>query len=722
MSEGPSQFLDPKYVRFLQMKLLGEPLEKIKEQAAAAGLDPSYLDQDFPDYRLDPDYKYYLDEMQHGTAMDVLKEKMLEHGLDPTVLDVYDIGRRETVRVDYSKYIKWFRMKEQGGDLALIRLEMEQEGLDSSYLDRDAKNIEFYNIPYDLVVNSFRTVKGPEKEPEKEPVREPVREPVKEPVKEEPVPEAPAEGVCKHNYVRHVDYAYYRMFKLLRLHRPKEQVKMTMERNNLDPSILDLDMNTLAFDNIPDDEFVRYDDGHYEPCWKPDPDAELTTKEPVPEAPAEGVCKHNYARHVDYAYYRMFKLLRLHRPKEQVKMTMERNNLDPSILDLDMNTLAFDNIPDDEFVRYDDGHYEPCWKQDPDAPAEGVCKHNYARHVDYAYYRMFKLLRLHRPKEQVKMTMERNNLDPSILDLDMNTLAFDNIPDDEFVRYDDGHYEPCWKPDPDAEQTTKEPDESSKEPEPAPTPNPAPVNTDEREKRPYLSVDLNLRPVYWEANNSNALIRGSMWEKMDDSEIKIDRDMMQREFQAKASAVTFVMPTSQSENVTTLLDGQRERNVGIVIGRIRLDVQDICHALLFVDFNVLTKDLVMKLVSAVPTPEEQEVFRNYNGDVRSLSKASQFGYHLRDIPNLQQRVNCYKIILSFDEELERLKSALQVYFDVIRMVRNNKGLYTVLEIILALGNFLNGNRARGGAWGFHIEFLTKLKNTKTSDNEKTLLT
>ena len=179
MSEGPSQFLDPKYVRFLQMKLLGEPLEKIKKQAEAAGLDPSYLDQDFPDYRLDPDYKYYLDEMQHGTAMDVLKEKMLERGLDPTVLDVYDIGMRDTVHVDYSKYIKWFRMKEQGEDLASIRLAMEQEGLDSSYLDRDAKNIEFYNIPYDLVVNQFRTVKEPEKEPE---------ESEKELVKEEPVP------------------------------------------------------------------------------------------------------------------------------------------------------------------------------------------------------------------------------------------------------------------------------------------------------------------------------------------------------------------------------------------------------------------------------------------------------------------------------------------------------------------------------------------------------
>ena len=614
MSEGPSQFLDPKYVRFLQMKLFGEPLEKIKEQAAAAGLDPSYLDQDFPDYRLDPDYKYYLDEMQHGTAIDVLKEKMLERGLDPTVLDVYDIGMRDTVRVDYAKYIKWFTMKEQGGDLALIRLKMEQEGLDSSYLDRDTKNIEFYNIPYDLVVNSFRTEKEPEKKG--------------------PIPEVPKEGVCNHKYVRHVDYAYYKKFKLLKMHFPIEQVKQKMETEGLDPSILDLDMNTLAFDNIPEDTVVRYDDGHYEPCWKPDPDAE-----PAPKAPKEGVCNHKYARHVDYAYYKKFKLLKMHFPIEQVKQKMETEGLDPSILDLDMNTLAFDNIPEDTVVRYDDGHYEP-----------------------------------------------------------------------------------CWKPDPDVETTSNPSKEPAKKPKPAPTPNPPPVNKDNRDPRPPLSSGLKLRPLYWDVNNSESLIRNSMWDKMNDREIKIDQDMMKREFQAKTSTVTFAMPTSQSEKVTTLLEGQREQNVGIVIGRIRLDVQDIRHALLFVDFNVLTRELVIRLASAIPTTSEQEAFLGYTGDVNKLSKASQFGYYLSDIPNLQARVNCFKVILSFDDELERLKSSLQKYFDVIRMVRNNKGLYTIIEIILALGNFLNGDNPRGGAWGFHIGFLQKLNETKTADNKKTLMT
>ena len=304
----------------------------------------------------------------------------------------------------------------------------------------------------------------------------------------------------------------------------------------------------------------------------------------------------------------------------------------------------------------------------------------------------------------------------------MNTLAFDNIPEDTVVRYDDGHYEPCWKPDPDVETTSNPSKEPAKKPKPAPTPNPPLVNKDNRDPRPPLSSGLKLRPLYWDVNNSESLIRNSMWDKMNDREIKIDQDMMKREFQAKTSTVTFVMPTSQSEKVTTLLEGQREQNVGIVIGRIRLDVQDIRHALLFVDFNVLTRELVIRLASAIPTTSEQEAFLGYTGDVSKLSKASQFGYYLSDIPNLQARVNCFKVILSFDDELERLKGSLQKYFDVIRMVRNNKGLYTIIEIILALGNFLNGDNPRGGAWGFHIGFLRKLNETKTADNKKTLMT
>merc|ERR1712023_44945 len=44
-----------------------------------------------------------------------------------------------------------------------------------------------------------------------------------------------------------------------------------------------------------------------------------------------------------------------------------------------------------------------------------------------------------------------------------------------------------------------------------------------------------------------------------------------------------------------------------------------------------------------------------------------------------------------------------------------------VKIVLALGNFMNGRTARGGAYGFKLSTLTKLSDTKTTDNKKTLM-
>lgn len=43
------------------------------------------------------------------------------------------------------------------------------------------------------------------------------------------------------------------------------------------------------------------------------------------------------------------------------------------------------------------------------------------------------------------------------------------------------------------------------------------------------------------------------------------------------------------------------------------------------------------------------------------------------------------------------------------------------QVILAVGNYLNGTSKRGGAYGFRLPALLMLSNTKTSDNSSTLL-
>lgn len=54
-------------------------------------------------------------------------------------------------------------------------------------------------------------------------------------------------------------------------------------------------------------------------------------------------------------------------------------------------------------------------------------------------------------------------------------------------------------------------------------------------------------------------------------------------------------------------------------------------------------------------------------------------------------------------------------------MRGSAALRRVLELTLALGNFLNGGTAKGGAWGFRLDSLSKLTGTKTADGKSTLL-
>ncbi len=54
-------------------------------------------------------------------------------------------------------------------------------------------------------------------------------------------------------------------------------------------------------------------------------------------------------------------------------------------------------------------------------------------------------------------------------------------------------------------------------------------------------------------------------------------------------------------------------------------------------------------------------------------------------------------------------------------VQTSKKFKGVMEIVLALGNYINGGTYRGGAYGFKLDILTKLQDTKSSDNKTTLL-
>lgn len=622
-------------MRFLHLKVLGEPLDALKEQAQAAGLDPAYLDKEFPDYRTIPEYTRFFDDRRRGVAVEVVKQKMVEEGLDENVLDVYDMGETQVIRVDYVRYIEWFRRKEAGEDVEALAVEMEKEGLDASVLEHDVNSIEFINIPYQVIISGDE--RGLVMVPSSEVVA-----PAASAASVAPAASVPA--TCQHHYEKMVDFAYYKFFKLLKNHLPKEGLQMKMQMENLDPSVIDMDMSVVGFTNIPEDTEIAYPDGHVEPCVKPGaliPAASAASA--ASTASASATCPHRYAKLVDYEYYKHFKSLHDGVPKKQVLMRVKLDCLDPSVLDLDMSTVGFTDIPEGKEVVYPDGHVEPCVK----VPTVAKPALRSAASL----------------KPRMSMAVSAN-------------------------------------------RSVEKPKEEVMQP------------------RKKFAHKAKLRAVYWDNITSKAVLEKSMWVKLDDRAIKLDTGMLDAAFAAKDIAV--LLPTEpvkkEESKVVNLLDAKREKNVGISIGRLKVDVKTIHHALLFGDFSVLTKDILPLLVNAAPTEEEQVVCNAYQGEVAKLSEASRFAYELSDIPSVQMRLECCRTIATMDDEEARLHEMMQIYESNLQYVKNSQGLKTLCQILLAIGNYLNGDSARGGAWGFRIEYLRKINTTKCADGTRTLAT
>ncbi len=70
----------------------------------------------------------------------------------------------------------------------------------------------------------------------------------------------------------------------------------------------------------------------------------------------------------------------------------------------------------------------------------------------------------------------------------------------------------------------------------------------------------------------------------------------------------------------------------------------------------------------------------------------------------------YKV--TFADRVADLRPKLLKVAAAIKDCSNSKRFTKFIKIVLALGNFMNGRTARGGAYGFKLSTLTKLADTK----------
>ncbi|RUS88513.1 hypothetical protein EGW08_003771 [Elysia chlorotica] len=167
-----------------------------------------------------------------------------------------------------------------------------------------------------------------------------------------------------------------------------------------------------------------------------------------------------------------------------------------------------------------------------------------------------------------------------------------------------------------------------------------------------------------------------------------------------------------------IMDQKKAYNISILLGHLKMSVPEVKRALYSMDEKALAPELLRQLLAFAPSKPEIEQYKAYSGDQSQLTKPDQFAQQMCLVGDYEERLKALLFKSSFKEKTEELRKDLASIKTASIEVKNSKKLSRLLEVILAMGNYLNqGNPRVGEAAGFRIAFLTQFPELLSFSDE-----
>uniref|UniRef100_A0A670YPZ4 Formin like 2 n=1 Tax=Pseudonaja textilis TaxID=8673 RepID=A0A670YPZ4_PSETE len=237
-------------------------------------------------------------------------------------------------------------------------------------------------------------------------------------------------------------------------------------------------------------------------------------------------------------------------------------------------------------------------------------------------------------------------------------------------------------------------------------------------------------PVFnWVALKPNQ-INGTVFNEIDDERILEDLNVDEFEeiFKTKAQGPAIDLSSSKQitqkgSNKVTLLEANRAKNLAITLRKAGKTADEICKAIQAFDLKTLPVDFVECLMRFLPTENEVKVLRLYERERKpfeNLSDEDRFMMQFSKIERLMQKMTIMAFVGNFTESIQMLTPQLHAIIAASVSIKSSQKLKKILEIILALGNYMNSSK-RGAVYGFKLQSLDLLLDTKSTDRKQTLL-
>ncbi|XP_068458107.1 formin-like protein 2 isoform X1 [Clinocottus analis] len=226
-------------------------------------------------------------------------------------------------------------------------------------------------------------------------------------------------------------------------------------------------------------------------------------------------------------------------------------------------------------------------------------------------------------------------------------------------------------------------------------------------------------------------INGTVFNDIDDEAILQDLNVEEFEelFKTKAQGPAVDLTLSRQKlpqkapSKVSLLEANRSKNLAITLRKAGHGPEVTCRAIHTFDLRTVRVDFVECLMRFLPTEAEVKLLRQYERDrkpLEALSDEDRFMMQFSRIERLNQRMSIMTFMGNFTDNVQMLTPQLHAMIAASVSIKSSQKLKKILEIILALGNYMNSSR-RGAVYGFKLQSLDLLLDTKSTDRKQTLL-
>ncbi|KAF6113377.1 dishevelled associated activator of morphogenesis 2 [Phyllostomus discolor] len=217
-------------------------------------------------------------------------------------------------------------------------------------------------------------------------------------------------------------------------------------------------------------------------------------------------------------------------------------------------------------------------------------------------------------------------------------------------------------------------------------------------------------------------VPGTVWNEIDDMQVFriLDLEDFEKMFSAyqrhqkELGSTEDIYLASRKVKELSVIDGRRAQNCIILLSKLKLSNEEIRQAVLKMDEQEdLAKDMLEQLLKFIPEKSDIDLLEEHKHEIERMARADRFLYEMSRIDHYQQRLQALFFKKKFQERLAEAKPKVEAILLASQELIRSKRLKQMLEVVLAIGNFMNKGQ-RGGAYGFRVASLNKIVDTKSS--------